>query len=56
MTWAEIAYYMFFSHPTAGKYYAEVLKTAPHLKVLMDRIEQHPNIKKYLAVRPATEN
>ena len=54
VTWADVMYYAFFA--TVLMKHPDALKDAPHLKALMDRIEQNPNIKRYLATRPVTEN
>lgn len=54
VTWADIMYYAFFANAVAK--FPETLKDSPHLKALMDRIEQNPNIKRYLATRPVTEH
>ena len=54
ITWADLAYYAFFSN--LAMKFPDGLKDAPRLRALMDRIEQIPSIKKYLATRPVTEN
>jgi len=47
ITWADLAYYNFFTYSTEKM--AEVMKDAPLLKGLVERIGNHPNIKKYKA-------
>jgi len=55
MTWADIAYYAFFTSPIMKRLGAEVLKTnAPQLNKLVENVGRVPNIQKYVKARPST--
>lgn len=54
MTWADIAYYAYFTTPIMTKLGGEVLVDAPHIKKLIDLVASNPNIKKYIETRPVT--
>merc|ERR550534_739627 len=47
ITWADLAYFNFFTYSMDKL--AETMKDAPLLKALIERIANHPNIKKYKA-------
>ena len=52
ITWADLAYFTFFA-PIVEKN-PDIVKDAPHLKKLLDRIENIPQIKNWISVRPQT--
>lgn len=54
MTWADLAYYGYFSF-LIEKFGEDFLKEAPLLKALVERIEALPNIKKWVESRPKTD-
>ena len=55
LTWADIAYYTFFTSPIMNRLGADVLKTnAPNLQKLVETVGEVPNIKKYVEARPVT--
>ena len=54
MTYADIAYYAYFTTPVMDKLGGGVLKNSPHLKSLVERVGNIPNIKKYVESRPET--
>ena len=47
ITWADLAYYNFFTYSMDKM--ADLMKDAPLLKALIERIGNNPNIKKYKA-------
>lgn len=54
LTWADIAYYAFFTTPIMTRLGGEVFTKAPHLKKLIELVGSNPNIKKYVETRPVT--
>nr|QST14961.1 GSTsigma1b protein [Diaphanosoma celebensis] len=52
LTWADIAYFAFFSFVVEK--FADALKEAPLFKALMDKVEGIPSIKKWIETRPVT--
>nr|QBM06412.1 glutathione S-transferase sigma2 isoform a [Daphnia magna] len=53
LTWADIAYYAFFTTPIMTRLGGEVFTKAPHLKKLIELVGSNPNIKKALSSCPA---
>jgi hypothetical protein len=55
MTWADIAYYAFFTSPIMNRLGGNILKTnAPKLNKLVKMVGQVPNIQNYGYARPLT--
>ncbi|KZS14637.1 Glutathione S-transferase A4 [Daphnia magna] len=51
LTWADLAYYAYFSDFLEVKFGSAFLKDAPLLKALIDRVKALPNIKKWTEFR-----
>jgi glutathione S-transferase len=51
ITWADLAYYAYFSDFLEVKFGGAFLKDAPLLKSLIDRVKALPNIKKWTDFR-----
>nr|CAH0109013.1 unnamed protein product [Daphnia galeata] len=54
LTWADIAYYAYFTTPIMTLLGSEVLTKAPHLKKLIETVGNNHNISKYVETRPVT--
>lgn len=54
ITWADLAYYAYFTTPVMSKLGGQVLDKAPTLKKLVQRVGEIPQIKKYVETRPVT--
>ncbi|XP_057369493.1 probable glutathione S-transferase 7 [Daphnia carinata] len=54
LTWADLAYYAYFSDFLEVKFGSAFLKNAPHLKALIDRVKELPNVKKWTEFRDST--
>nr|QNM80586.1 glutathione S-transferase sigma1 [Daphnia pulex] len=54
LTWADIAYYAYFTTPIMTRLGGEVFSKAPQLKKLIETVGNNPNIKKYVETRPVT--
>ncbi|EFX82912.1 probable glutathione S-transferase 7 [Daphnia pulex] len=54
LTWADLAYYAYFSDFLEVKFGSAFLKAAPRLKALIDRVKALPNVQKWTAYRDAT--
>jgi hypothetical protein len=52
VTWADLAYYHFFSFVTER--FPDALKEAPHFKGLLEKVGAIPAIKKWVESRPVT--
>nr|QST14965.1 GSTsigma1f protein [Diaphanosoma celebensis] len=52
ITWADLAYYGFFSYLSENC--GDVLKNAPHLKALVSKVANIPSIKNWVDIRPKT--
>ena len=52
LTWADLAYYGFFSYLTSNC--GDVLKDAPLFKALIDKVANIPAIKEWVETRPKT--
>ena len=52
VTWADLAYYTFFS--MILERFPDTLKDTPHFKRLLSTVENMPQIKKWIDVRPKT--
>nr|QNM80587.1 glutathione S-transferase sigma 2 [Daphnia pulex] len=53
ITWADLAYYSFFS-PMTERFGDSVMDNSPHLKKLVEHVANIPQIKKYVETRPKT--
>jgi hypothetical protein len=53
ITWADLAYYSFFS-PMTERFGDSVIENSPHLKKLVEHVANIPQIKKYVETRPKT--
>lgn len=53
ITWADLAYYSFFS-PMMERLGEAILDSTPHLKKLVAHVGNIPQIKKYVETRPKT--
>ncbi|XP_046646250.1 glutathione S-transferase 1-like [Daphnia pulicaria] len=54
LTWADIAYYAYFTTPMMDRLGGQVLESHPHLKKLIQHVGDIPTIKKYIETRPVT--
>ena len=55
MSWADIAYYAYFTTPIMNLLGGHVLDDAPRLKKLIETVGNNSNIKSYIESRPITK-
>ena len=54
VTWADLAYYAYFTTPIMERLGGRVLQDHPNLKKLVKHVGDIPSIKKYIETRPIT--